>query len=197
MSDARRPIEPTRIFPAAETMPAPAAPPPPPPVPPVAPGFADPDPDWWRPGSGPLDPRPPMPVDVHVHLTIDHGGPLIPVDPAPGIRWYQRIRIGYNLALGFLALGPAGPWAWVLASVRDSGKDGLAGAWVMALIPLVILGFLDNARQVEARCSNPDLWAPKLRAGLFRWLLWAAVIATVLTLPLTTLVYAITGVKPA
>lgn len=192
MSDDRRPIEPTRIIPAAESLPVPAAPPPPPPVPPAPPGFPDPDPEWWRPGSGPSAP---VPVDVHVHIALDQGGPLVPADPDPGPAWYQRIRIGYNLALGFLALGPAGPWSWVLASVRD--EEGLAGAWVMALIPLVILGFLDNARQVEARCSNPDLWAPKLRAGLFRCLLWAAVIATVLTLPLTTLVYAITGVKPA
>lgn len=190
-----KPIIPTRVIPAGETLPVPAAPPPPPPVPPAPPGFPDPEPDWWQPGSGPSGPPPPVPVDVHVTVTIDHGGPLIPADPEPGPRWWQRIRIGYNAGLAFLALALAGPWGNVLASVRD--EESLAGAWVMALIPLVIIAFVDNAKRAEAAGAHPDLWAPKWRAAIARLLLWAAVIATVLTLPITTLVYALTGVKPA
>lgn len=156
---------------------------------------AVPDPDWWRTGSGPSGAPPPAPLDVHVHVTIDAGGPPSPPDPDPGQRWWRRIRWGYNAALAVLALALAGPWGAVLASVRD--EESLAGAWVMALIPLVVLAVLDNARRVEAAAAAPDLWAPKLRAGLIRYLLWAAVLGTVLTLPLTTLVYALTGVTPA
>lgn len=192
MTSPREPITPTRVYPAGEgpvPLPVPASPPPP--RPPAPPAIPDADPDWWRRGSGP----PLVPVDVHVHVTIDQGGPLLPVDPGPGPRWWQGIRIGYNFALAMLSLTVAGPWSAVLVAVRDEAS--LAGAWVMALIPLVILGFLDNARQVEARHADPDLWAPKWRAALFRTLLWAAVLATVLTLAITTLVYWITGVKPA
>jgi predicted deacylase len=48
--------------------------------------------------------------------------------------------------------------------------------------------------RVAAAGAADELWAPKLRAALARLLLWAAVIGTVLALPVTTLVYAITGV---
>jgi FtsH-binding integral membrane protein len=136
-----------------------------------------------------------VPVDVHVTVTVDQGGWLAVPDPDPVPRWWQRIRWGYNAALAVLSLSLAGPWGALLANVRDD--ESLAGAWVMALIPLVILGFLDNARRAEAAGAHPDLWAPKWRAALVRFLLWAAVLGTVLTLPLTTLVYALTGVKPA
>ncbi|MBQ0974544.1 hypothetical protein KBZ00_25950 [Streptomyces sp. RK31] len=186
MSD---PILPTRIIPAGEALPAPAAPPPAPPAPPGLP------PDWWRTAPGPSGPPAPVPVDVHVHLTIDQGGWQSAPDPEPGPRWWQRIRWGYNLALAALSLTLAGPWGALLASVRD--EESLAGAWVMAAIPLVVLGYLDNARRVEATAADPDLWAPKWRAALARFLLWAAVLGAVLTLPITTLVYALTGVKPA
>ncbi|MFE2457525.1 hypothetical protein [Streptomyces sp. NPDC059402] len=194
MSD-RQPIVPTRVIPAAETLPAPVSPPPPPPAPPAPPTAPDPGPDWWRTGSGPSGPPPPVPVDVHVTVTVDHGGwPAVP-DPEPVPRWWQRIRWGYNLALAVLSLSLAGPWGALLANVRD--EESLAGAWVMALVPLIVLAFLDNARRAEAAGANPDLWAPKWRAALVRFLLWAAVLGTVLTLPITTLVYALTGVKPA
>ncbi|WCN07332.1 hypothetical protein [Streptomyces sp. M92] len=128
-------------------------------------------------------------------VTVDQGGWLSVPDPEPGPRWWQKIRWGYNLALAFLSLTLAGPWGAVLASVRD--EEPLAGAWVMALIPLVVLAFLDNARRAEAAGADPDLWAPKWRAACVRLLLWAAVLGTVLTLPITTLVYVLTGVKPA
>ncbi|MFD8805586.1 hypothetical protein [Streptomyces sp. NPDC059597] len=125
-------------------------------------------------------------------VTIDPGGlPVLP-DPEPGPRWWQRVRIGYNLALLALSTPMSGPWSWVLAHVRD--EQSLAGAWVMALIPLAILAVLDNARRAEAAGANPDLWAPKWRAAITRLLLWAAITATVLTLPITTLVYLMTGV---
>lgn len=191
------PIVPTRIFPAGEQLPAPASPPPPP-RPPVPPVVADPYPDWWARGSGlsgTSGPPPPVPVDVHVTVTIAPGGWMVPADPEPGPRWWQRIRIGYNLACAAVGLGLSGPWAWVLGSVRD--EESLAGAWVMAAVPLTVVAVLDNARRVEARHADPDLWAPKLRAAATRVLLWALVEATVLTLPITTLVYALTGVLPS
>ncbi|WP_369279774.1 MULTISPECIES: hypothetical protein [Streptomyces] len=116
-------------------------------------------------------------------------------DPESGTRWWGRIRWGYNAVCAFVGLGLSGPWAWVLQALRD--EQSLAGAWVMALIPLAVLFLLDNARRVEARCAHPDLLAPKVRAALARTLLWAAVLATFLTLPITTLVYLMTGVQPS
>lgn len=190
---SEQPIVPTRVIPAGETLPAPAAPPPPPPAPPPPPGFADPDPDWWRSGSGPPPPPPPVPVDVHVTVTIDHGGWLAIPDPDPIPRWWQRIRYAYNAGLAFASLILAGPWGHLLATVRDEAS--LAGAWVMALIPLTVIAFIDNAKRAEAAGADPDLWAPKWRAGVARFLLWAAVIGTGLALPVTTLVYWITGVE--
>lgn len=186
-------IVPTRVIPAAETLPAPVSPPPPPPVPPAPPGFPDPDPDWWRSGSGPAPPPPPVPVDVHVHVTVDQGGSLVPVDPEPGPRWWGRIRIGYNAACALAGFVLCGPWAYVLASARS--EAGLGAAWVIATIPLTIAGFLDNARRIEALHANPELWAPRVKAAIARTLLWALAEATALTLPITTLIYAITGVS--
>lgn len=187
MTTSPQPIIPTRIIPAGQPLPAPAAPPPPP-VPPAVP--------WPGLNQGrPAPPPPPVPVDVHVTVTIDHGGwPAIP-EPEPIPRWHQRVRWLYNTALALLALPIAGPWGDVLASIRDG--DGLAGAWVAAVIPLTVLAFLDNARRAEAAGANPDLWGPKWRAGITRLLLWAAVLATSFTLPITTFVYALTGVTPA
>ncbi|WP_199818709.1 hypothetical protein, partial [Streptomyces leeuwenhoekii] len=90
-----RPITPSRVFPAGEPLPAPAAPPPPPPPPPPAAPPAT--PDWFGPRFGPSGPPPPIPVDVHVTVTIDQGGWLAVPDPEPLPRWYQRIRWGYNI----------------------------------------------------------------------------------------------------
>lgn len=191
----RKPITPTRIIPAGEPLPAPVSPPPPPPRPPRPPTIPGQGPDWWARGSGPSGPPPPVPVDVHVTVTIDAGGPLLPTDPDPGPRWWQRIRIGYNAACAACGLGLSGPWAWVLSSVRDT--ESLAGAWVMAAVPLTVAALLDNARRVEAAHAHPDLWAPKLRAVIARTTLWALTEATVLTLPITTLVYLMTGVQPS
>jgi hypothetical protein len=187
----RRPIIPTRIIPAGQPLPAPASPPPPPPAPPAPPTA----PDWWQQGRGPSGPPPPVPVDIHVTVTIDAGGQLAVPEPEPGPRWWGRIRWGYNAACAAAGLILSGPWAWVLQSVRD--EQSLAGAWVIAAIPLAVLGLLDNARRIEARCAHPDLIGPKIRAALTRAALWAAALATALTLPITTLVYALTGVQPS
>lgn len=188
----RKPIIPTRVIKAGAPLPVPV-PPPPPPLPPAPPAPPAVPPGWWNAGPGPSGPPPPVPIDVHVTISVDHGGPPAIPDPVPGPRWWQRFRIGYNVALAVLSLTLAGPWAQLLTSVRD--EAGLAGAWVMALIPLVVLGFIDNARRVEAAGADPDLWAPKLRAAAARFVLWAAVIGTVLALPVVTLVYILTGVR--
>jgi hypothetical protein len=131
-------------------------------------------------------------VYVHVDVAVTSAEP----DPEPEDRWWQRIRIAYNAACAVLGFAICGPWAWVLGDVHKHGPNGLAGAWVMAVIPLIVLGFLDNGRRVEALHAHPDLWAPKLKAAVARVLLWAAVIATVLTLPVSTIVFLITGVQP-
>lgn len=179
------PIIPTRIFPAGEALPAP-------PDPPVV---EDPDPDWFGPQSGPSGPPPTVEIHHHHYPAEPAGGELSVPDPDSGPPWYRRIRIGYNAGCAAVAFALCGPWAWVLASVRD--EESLAGAWVMALIPLLVLGVLDNARRVEALCAHPELWRPRALAAVTRTALWTAVIATCLTLPVTTLVYAVTGVKPA
>ncbi|MEU6070550.1 hypothetical protein ABZ864_40455 [Streptomyces sp. NPDC047082] len=121
---------------------------------------------------------------------IAPGGQQDPPNPDPP--WWARIRWGYHLATILLALPLSGPWARVLADVRDT--ESLAGAWVMAVIPLTGLAVWDNACWIRAACAHTDLWEPRIRAALSRLLLWAAVIATALTLPIVTLVYAMTGV---
>ncbi|MFE3578732.1 hypothetical protein [Streptomyces vinaceus] len=126
-------------------------------------------------------------VDVHVSLTWDVPEPARPA-------WWRRIRWGYNAGCLLCGSMLAAPWAYVLAAVRDS--QGLAGAWTIAIVPLAILTLLDNARRVEAAAAHPDLWAPKLRAARARILLDAALIATATTLPVSTIVYLITGVRP-
>lgn len=184
MSD--KPIVPTRVIPAGETLPATAAPPPPPASP-------DPEPDWWRTGGGPSGPPPPIDVHVRVEVDVPAGGWLVPADPESGPRWWGRIRLGYNAACAVAGFILCGPWAWVLVSVRDEAS--LAGAWVMALIPLTVIAFIDNARKVEALHADPDLWAPRLKAAIARTLLCAFVEATALSLPITTLIYVMTGVR--
>lgn len=189
MTSNGKPIQPTQIIPAGQPLPVPAPAPPQPPVPPVPP--APPPPPWWS-APGPSGPPPPGPIDVHVHVTVDQGGHP---DPLPDPSWWRRIRWGYHAAMLFLAFPLSGPWAWVLADVRD--EKGLAGAWVMAIIPLACAAVWDNVCRIRAAQAHPEAWLPKGRATLARLLLYAMATATVLTLPLTTLVYALTGVKPA
>ena len=188
----RKPITPTQVIPAGQplpqTLPAPASPPPAPPAPPASP----PPPPWWA--AAPPPPPPPQTVDIHVHVEV--ATTSTEPDPEPADRWWRHIRIAYNVACAILGFIICGPWAWVLNDVRNSKNGGLPGAWVMAVIPLVVLGFLDNARRIEAAHAHPDLWVPKLKAAVARVFLWAAVIATALTLPVSTIVFLITGVQP-
>ncbi|MFD0353492.1 hypothetical protein ACFVHW_07045 [Streptomyces sp. NPDC127110] len=151
--------------------------------------------DWWQTPPPPLVPRPPVPPPhipapgpVDVHVTLSWAAPE-PEQPP----WWRRIRWGYNAGC-LLCAGPVStPWAWALDSARDS--QGLAGAWTLAAIPLAVLALLDNARRVEAEAAHPDLWRPKIRAARARILLDAALIATATTLPVTTVVYLVTGVR--
>ncbi|KAA6220019.1 hypothetical protein [Streptomyces filamentosus] len=177
MSD---PITPTRIIPAGVPLP-PAGPPSQPPPPPA----------WF---TQPPPPRPPTPQPLDIRVTVDL---LLPgTEPEPAPSWRQRIRIRwiYNIGCLAFALPLSGPWAAALASVRD--EQGLAGAWTLAVIPLAVVGILDNARRVEAEHAAPDLWAPRIRAALTRTALWALVTATATALPVDTVVYLLTGVRP-
>lgn len=179
-----KPITPTRIIPAGAPLPVPAGPPPPPapPMPPAPPS------DWWRNRPGSPDPLPPAPVDVHVHVTVSQGGPPDP----PQIPWWRRIRWGYHALMVLLAFPVSGPWAKVLDSVRHG--EGLPAAWVMAATVWALAAVWDNVSRIRARHADPDAWLPKWRAGIARLLLYAVITATTLALPITTLVYWITGV---
>ncbi|MER7222610.1 hypothetical protein [Streptomyces rubradiris] len=86
----------------------------------------------------------------------------------------------------------SGPWAWVLADVREQAS--LTGTWVIAVTPLAIVAWWDNAARIQARHADPDLWGPKVRATAARLVLYATAEATALTLPITTLVFWTTGV---
>lgn len=183
------PITPSRIIPAGEPLPAPAAPPPPPPppLPPVG---------WWaRPAEPPPPPPPIVPVvpDVIVHATIYFPVPDEP-EPAPGIRWWQTFRFGYNALCIAVGSPLAAQWALVLGDART--EAGLAGAWVIALVPLGIVALVDNVWSVAAANSAPRLWLPRIKAAAARAALWALLIGTAVALPVMTLVYAVTGVQP-
>ena len=187
------PITPSRIIPAGESLPAPAAPPPPPPplLPPVG---------WWDRPADPPPPPPPAPIvpvvpvvpDVVVHATIYLPVPDEP-EPAPGIRWWQTFRFGYNALCAAVGSPVAVQWAGVLADVRD--EAGLAGAWVIALVPLGVVALVDNVWSVVAANSAPRLWLPRIRAAAARAALWALLIGTAVALPVMTLVYVVTGVR--
>ncbi|MFF3190532.1 hypothetical protein [Streptomyces misionensis] len=183
-----KPIVPTRIIPAGTPLPAPAAPPPAPPAPPAGPPAGG-----WPPSAPP--PRPPAPPaapDIIVHATIHLPVPDEPA-PAPGIRWWQTFRIGYNLACSLVALPLASRWADVLADARTAA--GLAGAWVIALVPLGVVALVDNTLAVTAANCAPRLWLPRIRAAASRVALWALLIGTAIALPVMTVVYVITGVR--
>ncbi|WP_199791691.1 hypothetical protein [Streptomyces turgidiscabies] len=146
-------------------------------------------PDWWRSRlPDPPPPVPPVPVDVHVTVTVDLQGPL---DPPPD-PWWRRVRWGYHALMVLLAFPVSGPWAAVLDSVRH--QEGLPAAWVMAAIVWALVAVWDNVSRIRALHAHPEAWLPKIRARVARLLLYAVITATVLTLPITTLVYWITGV---
>lgn len=109
-------------------------------------------------------------------------------------QFLKPYRVAYNAACAYIGFILSGPWAWVLASVRD--EESLAGAWVMAMIPFGLLVLWDNAARVAVACAHPDLLMPKFRAAVARTLLWAAFIATCTTLPILTASTFLTGVRP-
>ncbi|MFI8535374.1 hypothetical protein ACIGMX_34655 [Streptomyces aquilus] len=150
----------------------------------------DPLPDWWGRRPGPSAPPPaPVPVDVKVTVHVDLGGdPEAEPDPP----WWMRVRWGYHLGMVLLAFPVSGPWAFVLADVRD--EKGLAAAWVIAAVVWALIAVWDNVVRIRAAEAHPEAWLPKIRALVARLLLYAVITATVLTLPLTTLVFWITGV---
>lgn len=122
-------------------------------------------------------------------MTVDLGGGP---DPDPDPPWWRRIRWGYHLAMAVLAFPISGPWAYVLADVRD--EKSLAAAWVMAAVVWALIAVWDNTCRIRALEAHPEAWMPKVRARLARLLLYAVITATCLTLPLTTAVFWITGV---
>ncbi|MEU0675457.1 hypothetical protein ABZ330_21700 [Streptomyces sp. NPDC006172] len=185
------PITPTRIIPAGESLPAPAAPPAPPPIPPAPPA------SWWdRPAAPPPPPQPPaVPVtpEIVVHTTVYLPVPDEPA-PEPGVRWWHTFRPVYNLVCAAAGSPLAAQWADVLADARTEAS--LAGAWVIALVPLGVVALVDNVLAVTAANAAPRLWLPRLKAAASRAALWALLAGTAVALPVVTLVYVITGVHP-
>ncbi|MGS2588074.1 hypothetical protein [Streptomyces hebeiensis] len=175
--------------PAPRTQPAPA--PPPPPRPPAPPAPAVPDDWWWRRPAPPAPPAVIPPMDIHIHIDPSAWLPAVP-EPEPGPPWWIRWRPGYQTACIIAGLPLTGWWSDALAAVRDNA--GLTGAWVLAAIPLGITAMADNVYRIAAAAAHEDLWPPKIRAFSARTLLWSTTLATGLALPLTTIVYWITGV---
>ncbi|MGW1814088.1 hypothetical protein ACWCQM_11080 [Streptomyces sp. NPDC002125] len=183
------PIYPTRVAKAGEPMPTLGpVPPPPPPPPPVSPPVAPPGGEWWRSPVAP--PAVPPALDIHIH--IDPSAWLPVTEPDPGPSWWARFRPVYNGACALVGLPLTSGWAGVLIDVRDEAS--LAGAWVMATIPLAVVAVADNHYRVTAR-ATPDLWAPRARAAAARVLLWGTVLSAATALPVATIVYAFTGVR--
>ncbi|MCX5201063.1 hypothetical protein OG897_06250 [Streptomyces sp. NBC_00237] len=186
-----QPITPTRIIPAGEPLPIPPKP--------TAPPAPPPPPDWYLSEPTPAPPPPAPPAvpptrDIHFHTHyIFTGLPAVP-EPEPGPAWWTKCRPIYN-GVCVLAGSPVTTW-WtdVLGTART--EAGLAGAWVIALIPLGILMFADQVYRVAAAGAAEELWLPKARAAVARTLLWSALIATAIVLPVITAVYVLTGVRP-
>ncbi|MFF9088627.1 hypothetical protein ACF1BE_19785 [Streptomyces sp. NPDC014991] len=188
------PITPTRIIPAGGPLPAPAAPPPPtPPRPPAPPAPPD---DWWDRPARPVPPPPPAPVVPSAPDIIVHASIRLPTvdepEPARGVRWWETFRIGYNLACAAASWPLAHLWAGVLADART--EAGIAGAWVIALVPLGVVALVDNVHAVTAANAAPRLWLPRIRAAASRVALWALLIGTAVALPVMTVVHIVTGV---
>lgn len=185
------PISPTRVIPAGESLPAPAAPPlpPPPPAPPTPPPPPVPPARWFE---RPVAPPPQQP-DIVVHAAIYLPVPDEPA-PAPGVRWWQTFRPVYNAACAAGAWPLAARWADVLGDAR--AEAGLAGAWVIALVPLGVVALVDNVSAVTAANAAPRLWLPRIKAAASRVALWALLIGTAVALPVMTVVYVVTGVQP-
>lgn len=187
------PITPSRIIPAGAPLPGGIAPPPPPPPPPLFPPVPAPGNEWWRRPPPPAPPAVPPPLDIHIHIDPSAWLPTEP-EPAPGPPWWRRLRLGYNAACIICSLPAVSAWADFLRLARDG--DGLAGAWTLAAVPFGIAAVADNVQRVRAAHADPDLWPPKIRAFLARTALWTTILATATALPIVTITYLITGVRP-
>jgi hypothetical protein len=130
--------------------------------------------------------------DVVVHAAIYLPAPDVP-EPEPGVRWWQTFRPGYNAACALAGSPAAMEWADVLGDART--EAGLAGAWVIALVPLGVVALVDNVWGVTAANSAAGLWLPRIKAAASRAALWALLIGTAVALPVLTLVYVVTGVR--
>ncbi|MER6607363.1 hypothetical protein ABT282_15975 [Streptomyces sp. NPDC000927] len=206
----KRVITPTRVIPAGAPLPGPsspapkaprpapqpqpagAAPPPPPPPPPPASPAPPAAGDWWLRAAPPAPPAAPPPMDIHIHIDPSAWLPVEP-EPEPGPPWWIRWRPGYQTACIIAGLPITDFWSGVLVFFRDDTT--LTTAWVVAAIPLGITAMADNVYRIAAAGAHPDLWHPKIRAAGARILLWALALATLLSLPLTTVIYWITGVQ--
>ncbi|MGW2837329.1 hypothetical protein ACWCWD_06410 [Streptomyces sp. NPDC001493] len=188
-----KPITPSRIFPAGAPLPGGSIPPPPPPAPPVFPPIPAPGGEWWRRPPPPAPVAVPPPIDITIHIDPAAWLPAQP-EPAPGPPWWRRLRLGYNAACILCAFPAVGLWADVLRSVRDA--DALAGAWVIATVPFGLAAFADNVHRIRAAHADPDLWAPKVRAAAARTALWTTILGPAIALPIVTITYLITGVRP-
>ncbi|MFI7239690.1 hypothetical protein [Streptomyces cyaneofuscatus] len=187
-----QPIQPSGIFPPGAPLPTPAGtPPPPPPPPPLFPPVAPPGHEWWR---TPPPPPPAVLAPLDIHLYIEASLVPAPVEPEPGPRWWTRCRPVHNAVCILIGLPLTRGWAAVLGSVRE--EESLAGAWVMAVIPLAVVALADNRLRVAAALAHDELFLPKLRAAAARILLWVTVLGTAAALPVATIVYAFTGVQP-
>jgi hypothetical protein len=170
-----KPIHPTRIIPGPGSPPPPAGPPAP----------------WWH-GAPP--PPPVVHVDVHLPAPLPPVQPaVVAPDPQPGIRWWQTFRPLYNLACAACAWPLAARWADVLTDARISAS--MAGAWVIALVPLGVVALVDNVWAVAAANAAPRLWLPRIKAAASRVALWALLTGTAVALPVMTVVYIVTGVR--
>ncbi|MFE4691242.1 hypothetical protein ACFRH6_14430 [Streptomyces sp. NPDC056749] len=152
--------------------------------------MAPPGGEWWRPPTPPPPVAVPPPLDIHIH--IDPSAWLPVTEPEPGPSWWARCRPVYNAACIFVGLPLTSGWAGVLIDVRDEAS--LAGAWVMATIPLAVAAVADNHHRITARV-HPDLWAPRARAAAARVLLWVTILGAAAALPIATVVYVLTGVR--
>ncbi|MFD6531565.1 hypothetical protein [Streptomyces sp. NPDC060184] len=188
------PITPSRIIPAGAPLPGGSIPPPPlPPAPPLFPPIPTPGGEWWRRPPPPAPVAVPPPIDITIH--IDPAA-WLPAEPEPGVGpgWWIRFRPGYNLACIICSLPAVGVWSDILRLVRDS--ESLAGSWTIAAVPFGVAAFADNIYRIAAAGADPDLWHPKIRAFLARTALWTTILGPAIALPVTTITYLITGVRP-
>lgn len=149
-----RPITPTRVIPAGQTMPRPpvhpepAAPPPPtppPPSPPSPPASREPEP-WWE--------KPPSPAPVEVHHTHTVEVTLV-AQPEPEVpRWQfgwlrAWLRPWQTLIAAAIALLPSPAYGHSLTSawaavLQEEREHGLGTPYALAVALLALAALLDR-----------------------------------------------------